>query len=203
MDRVVFYNFSQGRHEKDTSYGRAIIEVKHFHKNYNGGINMPKRISYEQIISALSKEETKKLQRIVGDFDMADWVKEHNRSLGNKWRTIRETVHSKTWRNDPIKFRLWYIRKFIENNGCCEYCKIPQKDLLRIYGRNDFRKGRRGNILEIDRPNNENHYDENCVLACYPCNNAKSDVFNKKQFEKIAKAIQGVWQQMAKKKKLK
>ena len=33
---------------------------------------------------------------------------------------------------------------------------------------------------------------ENCVLACYPCNNAKSDVFSYEEFSEIGKAIHRV-----------
>ncbi len=110
-------------------------------------------------------------------------------------------------RSEPIEFRVWYCKKYYEQEGLCKYCKIPQEYLLKIYGRPDgFRegdngKGKRGKTLEIDRPENED-YNENCVLACYPCNNAKSDVFNPHEFEKISKVIQGIWVEKAKTKGL-
>lgn len=64
--------------------------------------------------------------------------------------------------------------------------------------------GERGRLLEIDRKDAANTiYDKNnCVLACYPCNNAKSDVFGHEAFEEIANAIKKEWLKMAKKKKL-
>jgi 5-methylcytosine-specific restriction endonuclease McrA len=53
-----------------------------------------------------------------------------------------------------------------------------------------FRKGRRGFNLEVDRKNPKGKYSpNNCVLACYPCNNAKSDVFSHAEFLLIGQSI--------------
>jgi len=49
--------------------------------------------------------------------------------------------------------------------------------------------------MEIDRiePNKE-YTPDNCVLACYWCNNAKSDEFSSHEFsENIGPCIQSVW----------
>jgi len=44
--------------------------------------------------------------------------------------------------------------------------------------------------LEVDRKNPKGQYKpKNCVLSCYPCNNAKSDVFSYKEFMEIGKTI--------------
>jgi hypothetical protein len=44
--------------------------------------------------------------------------------------------------------------------------------------------------LEVDRIESKESYSpENCVLACYPCNNAKSDVFAYAEFMKIGSII--------------
>jgi hypothetical protein len=59
----------------------------------------------------------------------------------------------------------------------------------KYYGRT-FREGRRGVSLEVDRKNNTEKYSfSNCVLACYPCNNAKSDVFSYDEFLEIGQTI--------------
>jgi len=56
-----------------------------------------------------------------------------------------------------------------------------------------FRKGRRGISLEVDRKDGKKEYSPgNCVLACYPCNNAKSDVFSYNEFLEIGKVISKV-----------
>ena len=65
-------------------------------------------------------------------------------------------------------------------------------DTEEYYGKR-FRGGRRGQRLEVERPESKEPYSpENCVLACYPCNNAKSDVFSYAEFLEIGKAIRKV-----------
>jgi len=92
------------------------------------------------------------------------------------------------WRNNPGHFRKWYERKLREQQSLCHYCGLPA-DTNCCYGKY-FRKGRRGRSLEVDRKNSGGKYSaKNCVLACYPCNNAKSDVFSYEEFVKIGKAI--------------
>ena len=61
---------------------------------------------------------------------------------------------------------------------------------MKHYGKH-FRKGRRGINLEVDRIEPKELYSpKNCILACYPCNNAKSDVFSFEEFKEIGKIIQ-------------
>jgi hypothetical protein len=48
----------------------------------------------------------------------------------------------------------------------------------------------RGFYLEVDRKESKGKYSpRNCVLACYPCNNAKSDIFTYDEFRKIGEMI--------------
>jgi hypothetical protein len=49
--------------------------------------------------------------------------------------------------------------------------------------------------LEIDRKNSNFEYSENnCVLACYWCNNAKTDEFTFEEFQIIGTTMRYVWQ---------
>lgn len=71
-------------------------------------------------------------------------------------------------------------------------------DTVEHYG-HYFRGGRRGKRLEVDRMISDQSYSpDNCVLACYPCNNAKSDVFSYEEFLEIGKAIHKVKSQLPK-----
>ena len=76
----------------------------------------------------------------------------------------------------------------------CHYCGIREGDFWHVYGRY-FRGGRRGRRLELDRrdPKNKHYTLANCVLACYPCNDAKSDIFSYREFKVIGRAIRRVW----------
>jgi hypothetical protein len=100
---------------------------------------------------------------------------------------------SSEW-NDSNTFYKWYDKKAIEQQNQCEYCHLPG-DTMQYYGKNFRLDGngnpKRGKRLEIDRKDNSEPYSpHNCVLACYPCNNAKSDVFSYDEFIKIGKTIE-------------
>ena len=77
--------------------------------------------------------------------------------------------------------------------GRCHYCGL-EGDIKENYGKY-YKKGNRENCgerLEIDKrdPNPNGKYSENnCVLACYPCNNAKSNVFTAEEFIIIGAVI--------------
>lgn len=107
--------------------------------------------------------------------------------LQYKWRSIKD---GKLGWEDASGFVKWYASK--AKRGCY-YCKIAQGNVESVYGKL-FKKGKgeRGRWLEIDRtdPDNTIYDKDNCVLACYPCNNAKSNVFTEKDFkETIGPAI--------------
>lgn len=92
------------------------------------------------------------------------------------------------WRTDAHKFYEWYAAQSTKQNHCCYYCHLPG-DTKCYYGK-WFRDGRRGQRLEVDRIESKEPYSpDNCVLACYPCNNAKSDVFRYEEFMEIGKTI--------------
>jgi len=95
------------------------------------------------------------------------------------------------WKMDSSSFYTWYENQVKEQQGVCHYCHLPG-DTWKFYKRR-FRNGRRGISLEVDRKRSSEQYSpENCVLACYPCNNAKSDVFSYREFLEIGKVINKV-----------
>lgn len=98
------------------------------------------------------------------------------------------------------KFVDWFIGKYIKQGGKCFYCghsgkvsehyeeQLKEIGMWRRY--KGFRKGKRGKSLEVDRKESAKGYvPNNCVLVCYPCNNAKSDVFSRKKFMIIGAVI--------------
>jgi len=113
--------------------------------------------------------------------------------LGSIYKRITKKKCCDEWLADPENFYVWYEKRLNKQKGRCKYCHLPG-DTEKYYGKH-FRKGRRGIHLEVDRKDNSQPYSpENCVLACYPCNNAKSDVFSYEEFLKIGEAIRNVKQ---------
>lgn len=86
------------------------------------------------------------------------------------------------------------------NDDSCHYCKHTIKDFESLASKKKlFKKNERGWSLEIDRKNSNLEYSfKNCVMACYWCNNAKTDEFTMEEFEVIGKAIAQVWEKRLK-----
>lgn len=81
--------------------------------------------------------------------------------------------------------------KSLENTKKCGYCEITLEEINKLASANKlYKKNERGFSLELDRksPNKEYSF-ENCVMACYWCNNAKTDEFTAEEFVPIGKAI--------------
>lgn len=93
-------------------------------------------------------------------------------------------------------FQKWFESK----NGCCDYCGLTTKESLILFHQypNSTRGGRRGKRLELDRINpsikNYGQDIENLALACYWCNNAKTNYFTFDEFKKIGEKIKEVQQ---------
>ena len=109
-----------------------------------------------------------------------------NEVLYSTYQRVKEN-RCQEWK-DSKAFYEWYWRTKEAQKSNCKYCNLPG-NTTEHYGKT-FRKGNRGSRLEVDRQDNTKPYSpENCVLACYPCNNAKSDVFSSQEFEVIGNAI--------------
>ena len=91
-------------------------------------------------------------------------------------------------------FQIWYDLK----NGCCDYCGLSSKESLLLFNRYPkfTREGRRGKRLELDRINplisNYGQDIKNLALACYWCNNAKTNYFTFEEFKKIGEKIKEI-----------
>lgn len=102
----------------------------------------------------------------------------------NSWKStyFNEVFERKLPKNEFEKF---------EKEECCGYCKTSIHSLRAMMeSKQIFKKNERGYNLELDRkkPNME-YSTSNCIMACYWCNNAKTDEFDDIEFESIGKAI--------------
>jgi len=81
-------------------------------------------------------------------------------------------------------------------DNCCHYCKITIKQIEELADKKKvFKKNFRGWSLEIDRKDSNFEYTpDNCVMACYWCNNAKTDEFTYNEFKKVGASIQEIWE---------
>jgi len=91
----------------------------------------------------------------------------------------------------------WKIHDFIEwflKAEKCSYCGCELNTLQKFYGitKKQNKRPTRGNSLEVDRKKDKPYSADNCCLACYWCNNAKTDVFTHEEFKPIGKAIGNV-----------
>ena len=97
-------------------------------------------------------------------------------------------------RRDFIK---WYKEHRQKEEKKCFYCECTEEELLGFYnkihsdanGRIPSKRRTRGKSLEIERKADKEYTRENCILSCYWCNNAKSDVFSFDEFKPIGEAI--------------
>ena len=91
-------------------------------------------------------------------------------------------------------FPLSDFRDLIKSSECA-YCGITEDKVIDLSNKvKIFKKHFRGWKMEIDRMHPNKEYSEkNCVMACYWCNNAKTDEFSFEEFQGIGQAIAKVW----------
>lgn len=99
-------------------------------------------------------------------------------------------------------FYLWYKA---ENKACC-YCGVTSETLKKVWENGWRTKRRRGRALEVERidtSNDNNKYNKsNCKLACYFCNNHKSDVISQEHYDEFfAKPMREYLEKISKMKK--
>jgi hypothetical protein len=107
-------------------------------------------------------------------------------------KRIKQLFHNKRnkidWDFGSLdNFTDWYKTQLAKQNNSCYYCEVNQDDIILLIGRGIIKSKRfnkRGNNLEIDRKDTRLYSKENCVLACYFCNNHKSDIINSDDFKK-------------------
>lgn len=118
---------------------------------------------------------------------------------------IQETVESfiKKCEGGQKIFVEWYYDKYFAKkeqgyDPRCEYCGVIEKECGLLKTK---RGATRSKHLEIERIRPNDAYNkDNCILACYVCNNAKSDFMSEDEFKKLIPGIQAFWESQRKKK---
>lgn len=128
-------------------------------------------------------------------------LKEERENYSKVKKILNKKVKNLT-REEFESFFFWYSN--VEKK-CC-YCGINEEELNTLYMKiNNKRRNKRGKGFEIERKNSQNrdYLDtSNLELACYWCNNAKTDAFTYNEFLPIGKTISETWQKRLKSSKL-
>lgn len=128
---------------------------------------------------------------------------EHMQNIYTKFTDKRRTV----FENDFKKFYNWY-----ENQSQkCGYCGISQEELYKLFNKDKrvlpylentrvYVKApkRSSGTLEIERlDSSDNYNDENIILACPLCNNAKSNLIDEESWRELfVPAMQAYYQKL-------
>ena len=105
---------------------------------------------------------------------------------------IYSGIKSRTKQKNNLNWtRKEFIDWYVSQDKRCSYCGCNIEEIKKFYNitKKQNKRWKRGNSLEVDRKNNEPYSEKNCCLACYWCNNAKTDVFKVDEFKIIGKAI--------------
>lgn len=115
-------------------------------------------------------------------------------------RRIRSLYHNKKnlkgFNLKPFnRFYKWHDSQYQKQDGKCYYCKTNEEIIATLFEKKFQKRKRttRGKHLEIERRDAKGNLynEENCVLACYFCNNDKSDIFEENEYLEYLKDRKG------------
>lgn len=155
-------------------------------------INLKKEFLRLHIIRQLNyKEISERLN--VPNTTLSNWYEElrTEREIIAKIRTVWT---KKKFTPNFEDFYDWYLT--LEQK--CEYCGITEVEIKKLLEDKKLYTKRidtRGKKLEFDRKTSNESYDniDNIVLACYWCNNAKTDTFTYDEFKKVGRVFADIW----------
>ncbi|MBD3839646.1 MAG: hypothetical protein IE878_04570, partial [Epsilonproteobacteria bacterium] len=153
---------------------------------------------------------TDKCKEMPKNFNDLDWKRLLDRSFEKKWKYDKKNISNecsncmqnanksqcKACYSENVFKEILPIEgfnaKFFKEPRQCVYCGIKEEQLQSIC--KQTKRAGRGERLEYDRIDDDKDYAiDNVVLACYYCNNAKSDEFSPAEFKEIARGINKVW----------
>jgi len=183
-----------------------IYSSQYYQKSENMHINYEEdgKEYQKKVIEITSKlfDHKKKYDKCY-TFEMTkDSYRRSAKKKSNNITSLYEELKQSHLEQHKTFFTKNYFKKLLSKTTC-EYCgiSIEQIDLLGEKGLlHNKRSDTRGYSLEIDRKHpNKEYSNENCCMACYWCNNAKTDEFKVKEFREIARGINAIWNQRLKK----
>lgn len=175
----------------DEKMHKATIEIQKPTKE-NKKFNLRMDKNFNALDNSDIKFTIKKIEDIVLNFN----------ELIQKTRQEKRIKSIATKRTEGFGSEKAFMQWYMDQNKKCCYCGITEKQ-LGLLGKKELLKTKRiknrGHSLEIDRklPNLE-YSDQNCCMACYWCNNAKTDEFSPSEFKEIARGINKVWNERLK-----
>ena len=106
-----------------------------------------------------------------------------------KVNKVKRLYNRKKRLMNGVSFQDFYTMYTGQELYCC-YCGITQEEINQLFAQEQVktkRSGTRGRSLELERvrPNEDYGNLDNLKLACYWCNNAKSDEFNEIEFKPV------------------
>lgn len=129
----------------------------------------------------------------IGPKVLSEWWNTRDLELHKLIQKSNQIFSSKKSSSDFNYFEERGKRKFFDwyrkQPRVCGYCKIEEEKLKELFdGDKPFleTKRHRGKSLEFERKDTKDgknvYNEENCILACYLCNNHKSDLISEKDF---------------------
>lgn len=115
----------------------------------------------------------------------------------NKAFLKKYEVNYKTYFEDRMPFEKFDEFWNPKNFRTCRYCGVNEDNIEKLKKQEKIQTKRfysRGKTMEVDKIKADGEYEvENIILACYWCNNAKTDEYNLTEFKEIARGINAVW----------
>ncbi len=183
------------------------LQVKYVQAYYNEGLNTFKAIAEKENKSV---EHIKAIHKRIDDYH-ATKLKLNESELAEllnslkAYRKFRNSYNSKSRQqffSNPNNLLKWIE----DQKDQCHYCEISQAELKKVVQK---RKGnltlnggtkRSKGTLEIERKDPDEEYtNNNCVLACPICNNAKSNLISEDQWKRhFVPAVKALYEEILK-----
>lgn len=151
-------------------------------------INSDKKPTYAEVAKRLNINNTQVVKNLYKNNlkDLEDIQKTRTLHNAIKKRSYSTDTSKNNYEFDGFKdFYNWYN----ETPKACCYCTVTEDVLEKVWENGWRTKRNRGRKLEVERVDSTNnkYSSKNCKLACYFCNNHKSDFITKEHYDTFFK----------------